>query len=144
MNTRIRRTALGLLGLFLVPLVAQAAAPAAVARYFQQPVEDSPALILDIPDIAEEGSVVPLAVKRWEGRAAIREITFFNIARAERPLASFRLGKGARIEGLKTRVKLPASTTVYAVARLANGKLIGTGKPVKVTIGGCGGPGKVE
>ena len=139
MKIAIRRNALFILAMMLVPFASQAATPAAVARHFTQTIVETEALLIDIPDIAEEGSVVPVAVKGWKGDAEIREITFFNIERAERPIARFSLGKGMRVEGLKTRVKLPKSTTVYAVARLANGQLVGTGKPVKVTIGGCGG-----
>lgn len=145
MKTRIRYTGLCLLSLSLLPLSSQAATPEGVARHFKQPVTESPALVIDAPDIAEEGSVVPLSVKGWNGQAAIREITFFNVKRPDKPVARFTLGKGMLVQGLKTRIKLPDSTTVYAVARLENGQLVGAGKPVKVTIGGCGGGGgKIE
>jgi sulfur-oxidizing protein SoxY len=38
-----------------------------------------------------------------------------------------------------TRVKMGQSSNVYAVAMMGDGKVLFSGKEIKVTLGGCGG-----
>jgi sulfur-oxidizing protein SoxY len=38
-----------------------------------------------------------------------------------------------------TRVKMGQSSNVYAVAMMADGRVLYAGKEIKVTLGGCGG-----
>ena len=40
---------------------------------------------------------------------------------------------------ISTRVKMGQSSNVYAVAMMADGKVLFAQKEVKVTLGGCGG-----
>lgn len=87
------------------------------------------------PDIAENGSVVPVSVtSKIAGTESISIMLPGNIT----PLAaSFTLS--SRTEGfISTRVKMGKTSHVIAVIK-ANGKLYTAKKEVKVTIGGCGG-----
>lgn len=92
-------------------------------------------LILRTPDIAENGSVVPITVTaKMDGVESISVFAIENV----RPLAvTANLSAGAR-PLLATRIKLGKTSKVLAVVR-ANGKLYGTTKTIKVTLGGCGG-----
>ena len=87
------------------------------------------------PDIAENGSVVPVSVKtKIGGTSRIAIIAEKNGT----PLAaSFSLGKGTQ-GFVSTRIKMGKTSDVIAVVE-AGGKRYSSRKNVKVTIGGCGG-----
>jgi len=90
---------------------------------------------LTVPDIAENGAVVPLGVK--SDLESIDTIAIF-IKENPNPLtASFDLAPNA-LADISTRAKMGKSTAVLAVVR-SEDKLYGSEKEVKVTIGGCGG-----
>jgi len=97
--------------------------------------EETNQIKLRTPDIAENGSVVPVTVKTKI--TGVETISVFALENA-RPLAiSAEMSATAR-PVLATRIKLGKTSKVVAVVR-ANGKLYGTTKTVKVTLGGCGG-----
>lgn len=113
-----------------------------VKQYGNQPILEN-AIVLDTPDIAENGAVVSVGIKmttNLHDEYAVREVSFFNEFRKE-PVAHFLLGKNTRSTGLKTRMRLRDSSHIYAVARLDNGDLISGESYIKVTIEGCGGGG---
>jgi sulfur-oxidizing protein SoxY len=139
--------AAGLLaGLGLLPEVAQAAYVQAAfdakslgdvvkALGVSAPV-DSKDVVLQGPDIAENGAVVPVTigcaapgVKRMlllvEKNPAIL-CGVFDVSEAVEPSFS-------------TRVKMAQSSNVIAVALMGDGRVLYTQKEVKVTLGGCGG-----
>ena len=130
----------------LLPTAAQAAwnqaafdaktlADATKALGGSAPVE-SKDVTLTGPDIAENGAVVPVAcattlagVKRLlvlveKNPAALAAV--FDVSDAVEPSFS-------------TRVKMGQSSNVYAVAMMADGKVLYAAKEIKVTLGGCGG-----
>ena len=87
------------------------------------------------PDIAENGAVVPVTVvAKIPG---VESISVFAVENALPLVVSANLGASARPK-LATRVKLGKTSKLIAVVR-ANGKVYGTSKTVKVTLGGCGG-----
>jgi len=90
---------------------------------------------LKAPDIAENGAVVPLGIS--SSLEQIDTIAVFIKGNPNPLTASFDLGPGA-VADISTRVKMGKSSMVLAVVR-ADGKLYGSEKEVKVTIGGCGG-----
>ncbi len=98
-------------------------------------LEGSDKIKIKVPDIAENGSVVPVSVETdMEGVEAISIVAEKNAS----PLtSSYNLGPGTE-PFVATRIKLGATSSVIAVVK-AGGKLYSTGKEVKVTIGGCGG-----
>lgn len=90
---------------------------------------------LKIPDIAENGAVVPVTVST--DLADVESVSIF-VANNPNPLAaSFELGAGTTAE-VSTRIKMGQSSDVIGVVKTRTGAFM-TRKEVKVTIGGCGG-----
>ncbi len=90
---------------------------------------------LKIPEIAENGAVVPITVNTSiEG---IESITIFAVNNPSPLAAKFNLGEGA-LGYASTRIKMGKTSDVVAVVKTGD-KLFSTSKSVKVTIGGCGG-----
>ena len=96
---------------------------------------DSSRVAMKIPDIAENGAVVPVTVSTdLENVESISVI----VANNPNPLAaSFDFGPRS-LPKISARIKMGESSIVRAVVK-ADGKLYSTAKEVKVTIGGCGG-----
>jgi sulfur-oxidizing protein SoxY len=99
------------------------------------PVEESADIMLEIPDIAENGAVVPVSVTtRIAGAEAIYVVIDMN----PNPLsATFKLTPASPAD-ISIRVKMGKSSMVRALVKTAD-KVYMTAKEVKVTIGGCGG-----
>lgn len=131
------------ISLLAVYSISQADLPSCISKHFAGKTVTHKSIIIDAPDIAENGSVVSIGVKGLKniaGNSAVREISFFNEFRTE-PVARFLLGQHTHVTGLKTRMRLRESSNIYAVAILDNGQLISGESFVKVTISGCGGGG---
>jgi sulfur-oxidizing protein SoxY len=86
------------------------------------------------PDIAENGSVVPVTVS--SNIASVESISILSEANASPLIASFSLVSAEPY--ISTRIKMGKTGNVVAVVK-AGGKLYAAKKEVKVTIGGCGG-----
>ena len=90
---------------------------------------------LGVPEIAENGAVVPVKVST--SITGVESISVIAVNNPSPLVASFALGEGA--EGfVSTRIKMGKSGDVVAVVK-ADGKVYSAKKEVKVTIGGCGG-----
>ena len=92
-------------------------------------------ITIKAPDIAENGAVVPVAVK-----ASIADVTSIAmlVEKNGTPMSAiFNLPKGT-VADVSTRLKMGKTGDVIAVVK-AGGKLYSARKSVKVTIGGCGG-----
>ena len=97
-------------------------------------MEDSADIKIKAPDIAENGSVVPVTVST--GISGTESITILAEANGTPLVASFNL---ASAEGyVSTRIKMGKTGNVVAVVK-SGGKMYSAKKEVKVTIGGCGG-----
>jgi len=92
-------------------------------------------VMLDAPEIAENGNTVPIEVAA-EGATAIMVLAAGN---PTPPVATFNFGPMAGAHRAKTRIRLARTQDVVAVARMADGSFAKASKTVKVTIGGCGG-----
>jgi sulfur-oxidizing protein SoxY len=100
----------------------------------QSPVA-SDGVVIKVPEIAENGAVVPVAV---ESRIAGTQSITVLIEKNPLPLAaSFEIPAGTE-PSVSTRVKMGESSDVYALVK-ADGKFFFAKKEVKITIGGCGG-----
>ena len=90
---------------------------------------------LEVPEIAENGAVVPVTVTTsLENVASISIVVPNN----PRPLAaSFEISPDALPE-VSSRIKMGETSDVIAVVKTDSG-LFRASKEVKVTIGGCGG-----
>jgi sulfur-oxidizing protein SoxY len=92
-------------------------------------------VVLNGPEIAENGAVVPLEISsRLPGTDAIAILIEKN---PNTLAATFSIPRGTLPE-IQTRVKMNETCNVYALAR-AGGKYFYAVKEIKVTLGGCGG-----
>lgn len=103
--------------------------------YGGRPIEPSDFVQIRAPEIAENGTVVPVTVtSTLPGVESITVIAEEN----PRPLVSrFKLSKQV-VPRVSTRMKLAKTQNITAVVE-ANGKLLKATRQIKVTIGGCGG-----
>ncbi len=107
----------------------------AIADLFGQTPAASDQIKMKIPDIAENGAVVPVTIS-----ADLDNVESISIVVDNNPTplaASFELGPNS-IPSISVRIKMGQSSRVQALVK-AGGKLYSTSKDVKVTIGGCGG-----
>jgi sulfur-oxidizing protein SoxY len=96
---------------------------------------DSKDIVVEAPDIAENGAVVSVTVK---SKAANTEQIAVFVPENTNPLCSNYILTDS-IDGFVTgRIKMRKTSDVIAVVK-AGGKLLTAKKPVKVTLGGCGG-----
>lgn len=96
--------------------------------------EDSSDIKIKAPDIAENGSVVPVTIST--GLTDVESISILADANNSPLVGSFNLS-GAQAY-VSTRIKMGKTGNVLAVVK-SGGKLYANKKEVKVTIGGCGG-----
>jgi sulfur-oxidizing protein SoxY len=130
----------------LLPTTAQAAwsqaafeaktlADAAKALGGSAPVESKDVTITG-PDIAENGAVVPVGCSTTLAGA---KRLLLLVEKNPNVLAAVFDVSDAVDASFNTRVKMGQSSNVYAVAMMADGKVLYAGKEIKVTLGGCGG-----
>jgi len=148
MNSLRRNTlkfAAGMAATLLVPLRALAAwnkeafgaktAPEALIFLGIGASTESKDIVIDAPQIAENGAVVPIEITsnlpNTKSISVVIEKNPFPLA------AKFEFGEGA-LPYVKVNVKMGESSFVRVVAE-AGGKFFTASKEVKVTIGGCGG-----
>ena len=110
-------------------------ADAAVSGLFDGPVTESDEITLKIPDIAENGAVVPVTVST--GLADVEAIGVV-VENNPTPLAALFMLSEQSVPEISVRIKMGESSPVRAVVK-AGGKVYFASKEVKVTIGGCGG-----
>jgi len=103
--------------------------------------KDSDKIKLTVPEIAENGAVVPVKVmvdNPMEEANYVKAIHVLASKNGNSRCADVMLsplnGKGY----FATRIKLGGTQDVVALVELSNGTFIKTAKSVKVTIGGCG------
>jgi sulfur-oxidizing protein SoxY len=90
---------------------------------------------MKIPEIAENGAVVPVSVTT--DLQNVESISII-VEKNPRPLAaSFELPPGT-LPKISCRIKMGETSDVMAVVKTSNG-IFSTSSEVKVTIGGCGG-----
>ena len=99
------------------------------------PVE-SKDVTLTGPDIAENGAVVPVACACT--LPGVKRLALL-VEKNPNTLAALFDVSDALEPNFSTRVKMGQSSNVFAVAMLADGKVLFAQKEIKVTLGGCGG-----
>ena len=96
---------------------------------------DSSEVHMKIPDIAENGAVVPVTVStEMENVESISIVVDNNPT----PLAASFDMTPSMLATVSVRIKMGQSSAVRAIVK-ADGNVYSTTKEVKVTIGGCGG-----
>ena len=100
----------------------------------------APALSKDVtitgPDIAENGAVVPVGASTT--LPGVKRLALM-VEKNPNALAAVFDVSDAIEANISTRVKMGQSSNVFAVAMMADGKVLYAQKEIKVTLGGCGG-----
>ncbi|HHL20883.1 MAG TPA: hypothetical protein ENJ52_05075, partial [Aliiroseovarius sp.] len=99
-------------------------------------------VVLKVPDIAENGAVVPVTVETVSEHGPRPRMTAVALYTCDRlrPVARYRYPRG--VLQMQVRIKLRRTANVIAIATLDDGTVVRAMKQTKVTIGGCGGGGE--
>jgi len=100
--------------------------------------KESDKVNLIVPEIAENGAVVPVKVTVKEPIENVKSIHILSTKNSNARCADVFLTPRNGKAYFATRIKLGGTQEVVAVAVLKDGSAIMAKKPVKVTIGGCG------
>ena len=104
-------------------------------------VKESDKIKLTVPEIAENGAVVPVKVNvdhPMTEKESVTAIHVLNTANGNARCADVMLTPANEKAYFATRVKLSKTQEVVALVALSDGTFIKASKSVKVTIGGCG------
>ncbi len=107
----------------------------ALKKLYGKTAEPSDKISLDVPEIAENGAVVPIAAS-----STLPKVTGIAILVLNNPsvlAAAYKIPEGTEA-AVSNRLKMAKTSKVVAVFE-SNGKLYSAAKEVKVTVGGCGG-----
>jgi len=97
---------------------------------------ESKDITLTGPDIAENGAVVPVGCST--NLPGVRRMAIL-VEKNPSVLAAVFDVTDAVDANFSTRVKMGQSSNVFAVAMMADGRVLYSAKEIKVTLGGCGG-----
>jgi sulfur-oxidizing protein SoxY len=97
---------------------------------------------LDLPEIAENGNTVPMTVtveSPMTEQSHVTEVLVLADGNPNAGVATFHFSPASGVAEANTRIRLAATQNIIAVAKMNDGSFVLASKPVKVTIGGCGG-----
>jgi len=107
----------------------------AIKLLYGKTAEPSDKVKLDAPEIAENGSVVPISASTTLGD--VTSIAFLVTENPNALIASYKIPAGT-LPSVANRIKMARTSNVIVVVE-AGGKLYSATREVKVTVGGCGG-----
>ena len=119
-----------------------AEADAEIAKFTAAKAAESGKITIDLPEIAENGNTVPLAIKVDSPMTAgdyVSEIRVIADGNPNPGIVTFHLTPMAGRAEVATRVRLNSTENVIVVAKTSTGRFYAERKVVKVTVGGCGG-----
>lgn len=99
-------------------------------------------VMLDVPEIAENGNTVPMTVtvdSPMTEEDHVVEVLVVADGNPRPGVAKFAFTPMSGIALANTRIRLANTQDVIAVAKMSDGSVFMDRKEVKVTIGGCGG-----
>ncbi|MBC8338324.1 MAG: thiosulfate oxidation carrier protein SoxY [Rhodospirillales bacterium] len=97
---------------------------------------------LELPQIAENGNTVPIAVEVQSPMTSSDYVKTLHVYAEGNPspeVATFRFSPESGKARVSTRMRMRGSQNIIAVAEMSDGSVYMGKKAVKVTIGGCGG-----
>ena len=97
---------------------------------------------LDLPEIAENGNTVPMTVSvesPMTEASYVAEVLVVGDGNPNGAIVTFRFTPASGVAEASTRIRLAQTQNVTAIAKMNDGSLFMATRPVKVTIGGCGG-----
>lgn len=145
-----RREALrlaGLAGLALIVTPGRADATpdevtSAIAKLYGEKKFESGKIKLDVPEIAENGLVVPINVEVESPMTDADYVKAVHVFAEGNPLPnviSYKFTPACGKAAASARMRLAQTQNVVCIAEMSNGSLYKTVASIKVTIGGCGG-----
>jgi sulfur-oxidizing protein SoxY len=117
-------------------------ADAEIAKFTGGKAAETGKIAIDLPEIAENGNVVPLSISVDSPMSAEDYVSDILIVSDGNPfpgVVKFALTPMSGRAEAATRIRLAATENVIVVAKTSTGKLYTARKLVKVTVGGCGG-----
>jgi sulfur-oxidizing protein SoxY len=135
-------TALAVLGASSGPAVAKNDAEQAIMKFTDGKTPVQGKVKLDLPEIAENGNTVPMTVSVESPMTEQSHVTAVLIVADENPrsaVVTFHFSPASGVAEVNTRIRLAATQQVTAVAKMNDGSVFMTSRPVKITVGGCGG-----
>jgi len=97
---------------------------------------------LDLPEIAENGNTVPMTVSvesPMTEQSYVTDVLVLADGNPNAGVATFHFSPASGVAEANTRIRLASTQNIIAVAKMNDGSFYMASKPVKVTIGGCGG-----
>lgn len=145
-----RREALALAGIAgLVALLAPrmsfadaAMVDAEIKKLYGDKKFESGKVKLDVPEIAENGLVVPITVdveSPMTDADYVKAVHVFADGNPAPGIVSYKFTPACGKASASTRMRLAQTQNIICIAEMSDGKLYSTKSSVKVTIGGCGG-----
>jgi len=108
---------------------------AIAAKFGSLPIEDSTAILIKAPEIAENGAFVPVTVSTTI--PGVTNISLFTPANFSPLVASIDVPSRMKPD-VSLRIRMANTSNLIVVAQVGN-KLYRATREIKVTIGGCGG-----
>ena len=105
-----------------------------------KPIEGK--LMLQLPEIAENGNTVPFTIAADNPMTENDNVKAIHIIATANPqpgVATFRFSPLSGKATVSSRMRLAKTQEVVGIAELSDGRFLITKRSVKVTIGGCGG-----
>lgn len=99
-------------------------------------------IVLDIPEIAENGNTVPFSLSMDSPMTEANHVRALHVLATGNPqpgIATFRFTPDSGKAAVSSRMRLARTQDVIVIAELSGGNFVMARRPVKVTIGGCGG-----
>ena len=118
------------------------AVAAEIAKLYGDKKLESGKIKLDVPEIAENGLVVPVNVDVESPMTDADYVKVVHIFADGNPLpgvVTYRFTPACGKASASTRMRLAQTQNIVCVAEMSNGTLYTTKSNIKVTIGGCGG-----
>jgi sulfur-oxidizing protein SoxY len=148
--TTTRRETLALaaiasLAALLAPRMAvadEAAVAAEIKKLYGDKKFDDGKVKLDVPEIAENGLVVPVNVdveSPMTEQDYVKTVHVFADGNPAPGVVSYHFTPACGKASASTRMRLAQTQNIICIAEMSDGKLYTTKANVKVTIGGCGG-----
>ena len=133
------------LAAFLAPNMAMAdeqAVAAEIRKLYGDRKFDDGKVKLDVPEIAENGLVVPVNVEvesPMTEQDFVKAVHVFADGNPFPGVVSYRFTPACGKAAASTRMRLAQTQNIICIAEMSTGSLHMTKANVKVTIGGCGG-----
>jgi sulfur-oxidizing protein SoxY len=137
--------AIASLAAFLAPKLALAdeqAVAAEIKKLYGDKKFDSGKVKLDVPEIAENGLVVPVNVEvesPMTEQDYVKAVHVFADGNPQPGVVSYKFTPACGKAAASTRMRLAQTENIICIAEMSNGSLYMAKANVKVTIGGCGG-----